>query len=147
MKSKEHSDSLSVGEVAKRSGVAISALHFYENKGLISSTRNSSNQRMYARSVLRLISVIKVAQSLGLTLQEIQDALKVLPRGRAPSVGEWRKLSRAWKEQLNNRIKKMRRLRDSLESCIGCGCLSMQSCPLRNFEDRLGKKGTGPQLL
>jgi len=138
---------LSVGEVAARSGVAVSAIHFYEAKGLIRSRRNQGNQRRYAREVLRLVAVIKVAQRIGIPLAMIREALATLPHGRTPTAADWRKLSANWKQRLDERIEKMMQLRDSLTGCIGCGCLSLKVCPLRNPRDRLGEEGPGPRLL
>ncbi len=138
---------LSVGEVAARSGVAVSAIHFYEAKGLIRSRRNQGNQRRYAREVLRLVAVIKVAQRIGIPLAMIRDALATLPHGRTPTAADWRKLSANWKRGLDERIEKLMQLRDSLTGCIGCGCLSLKVCPLRNPRDRLGEEGPGPRLL
>ena len=138
---------LSVGEVASRSGVAVSAIHFYEAKGLIRSRRNQGNQRRYAREALRLVAVIKVAQRIGIPLAMIRDALATLPHGRTPTAADWRKLSANWKRGLDERIEKMMQLRDSLTGCIGCGCLSLKVCPLRNPRDRLGEEGPGPRLL
>ncbi|WLQ11806.1 redox-sensitive transcriptional activator SoxR [Hahella aquimaris] len=138
---------LSVGEVAKRSGVAVSTLHFYESKGLLKSRRNSGNQRRYPRGVLRRVAIIKVAQRTGVPLSAIRDALSTLPEGRAPSAADWRRLSEQWKEVLNDRIRKLIQLRDQLDECIGCGCLSMEDCPLRNPWDELAAQGPGPRLL
>lgn len=138
---------LTVGEVAKRSGVAVSALHYYESEGLISSWRNQGNQRRYAREVLRRVAVIKVAQRSGIPLALIRKALEALPAGRTPTAADWKKLSSEWKVALNNRITRLTRLRDQLDSCIGCGCLSLGICPLRNPWDELSKSGPGPRLL
>lgn len=138
---------MSVGEVAARSGVAVSTLHFYEAKGLIRSRRNSGNQRRYPRGMLRRVAVIKVAQRIGMPLGLIRDALATLPDGRAPTEGDWRRLSAAWKKGLDDRIERMLRLRDNLAGCIGCGCLSLKVCPLRNPRDKLGEQGPGPRLL
>ncbi len=138
---------LSVGEVAKRSGVAVSTLHFYEAEGLISSWRNKGNQRRYAREVLRRVAVIKVAQRSGLPLASIRRALEALPNKRTPTADDWRKLSKVWKEELNDRIVRLSRLRDQLDGCIGCGCLTLGVCPLRNPWDELSKLGPGPRLL
>lgn len=138
---------LTVGQVAKRSGVAISAIHFYEAKGLISSRRNAGNQRRYARDVLRRIAVIKVAQGLGIPLAEIDKALATLPDKRTPNAADWGKLSARWKADLDERIGKLTRLRDQLDGCIGCGCLSIEVCKLRNPWDELSAKGAGPHLL
>ena len=138
---------LGVGEVAQRSGVAVSAIHFYETKGLLTSWRNGSNQRRYPREALRRIGIIKVAQRLGIPLASIKSALDSLPRGRTPTDQDWRKLSGRWQEELTARIETLTRLRDQLTGCIGCGCLSMKQCPLRNPWDELAEKGPGPQLL
>lgn len=138
---------LTVGEVAARSGVAVSTLHFYEAEGLITSWRNSGNQRRYAREVLRRVAVIKVAQRTGIPLAEIREALATLPEKRTPTSADWKKLSGKWREQLNRRIECLARLRDQLDGCIGCGCLSVESCPLRNPWDCLGAEGSGPRLL
>ena len=132
---------LGVGELAERSGVAVSALHFYEAKGLIQSVRSSGNQRRYARSVLRRLAVIKVAQRVGLPLATIAEALDALPSGRTPTVADWRRLSAAWKLELEERIKTLTQLRDQLDGCIGCGCLSLKACPLRNAQDMLAREG------
>jgi len=138
---------LSVGEVSKRTGVAVSALHFYESKGLIQSRRNQGNQRRYARDVLRRVSIIKVAQRLGIPLATIHDAFAGLPHSRTATVEDWRKLSARWKTHLDDRITKLTGLRDQLTGCIGCGCLSLTSCPLRNPQDKLSRLGPGPRLL
>lgn len=138
---------LTVGEVAKRCGVAVSTIHFYESKGLIASWRNRGNQRRYPRAVLRRIAVIKVAQSTGVPLADIADAFSTLPKDHAPTVKDWTRLSARWRADLNERIEKLSRLRDQLGSCIGCGCLSLKVCPLRNPSDMLSKQGTGPRLL
>jgi MerR family transcriptional regulator, redox-sensitive transcriptional activator SoxR len=138
---------LSVGEAAKRSGVAVSTLHFYESKGLIRSSRSRGNQRRYPRGVLRRIATIKVAQKAGIPLATIRQALAALPEDRAPTLEDWRKLSTAWRMELDSRIRKLTQLRDRLDDCIGCGCLSMTACPLRNPSDELAEKGAGPRLL
>jgi len=126
---------LSVGEVAERCGVAVSTLHFYESEGLISSWRNEGNQRRYAREILRRVAVIRVAQRAGISLAEIREALKSLPNARTPTAEDWSRLSVRWRADLNDRIDRLMRLRDQLDGCIGCGCLS------------LGKLGPGPQIL
>jgi len=138
---------LSVGEVAARSGVAVSTLHFYETKGLIRSMRSRGNQRRYPRSVLRRIAVIKIAQRTGIPLADIQEALSTLPDDRQLLASDWERLSENWKADLNERITKLTALRDQLTSCIGCGCLSMRDCPLRNPYDTLSEKGTGAYLI
>jgi MerR family redox-sensitive transcriptional activator SoxR len=138
---------LSVGEVAERSGVAVSTLHFYEAKGLIHSRRNRGNQRRYPRGILRRVAVIKVAQRTGIPLSEIAEALSILPHDRPLTAKDWRRLSETWKARLDERIDRLTKLRNQLDGCIGCGCLSMQECPLRNPWDALGAEGPGPRLL
>src|SRR5580698_228303 len=138
---------LTVGEVAERSGVAISALHFYEAEGLIQSTRNAGNQRRFARETLRRVAVIKVAQRLGIPLASIRGALKSLPQGRTPTAADWNQLSARWRADLDDRIEKLQQLRNQLSTCIGCGCLSLNDCPLRNPLDKLSEQGPGPRLL
>lgn len=138
---------LTVGQVAERSGVAVSTLHFYEAKGLIRSHRTRGNQRRYPRGVLRLVAIIKVAQSTGVPLAAIRETLAVLPEGRTPTVKDWARLSARWKATLTERIDKLTRLRDQLNDCIGCGCLSLKTCPLRNPGDALSSKGPGARLL
>lgn len=138
---------LTVGEVARRSGVAVSALHFYEAKGLIRSARSKGNQRRYPREVLRRVAVIKAAQRLGVPLASIHEALATLPKGRTPTAGDWRRLSRKWKAELDARIERLTQLRDRLDQCIGCGCLSIESCWLRNPYDKLARQGPGARLL
>ena len=139
---------LTVGEVAARSGVAVSALHFYERNGLIRSWRTDGNQRRYARDVLRRVAVIKVAQRTGLPLAEIRAALSTLPEARTPTAADWRRLSNAWRSALDARIARLTRLRDQLDGCIGCGCLSLKQCPLRNPGDRFGvSAGPGANTL
>ena len=144
---KQHRDLLTIGETAKRSGVAASALRFYEAKGLIQSHRGSGNQRRFTRSTLRRISVIKVAQTLGLTLEEISSALATLPNKDAPSKRDWERLSTHWKSLLDERIQSLERIRDQLSGCIGCGCLSLKNCALYNPEDEAGKAGSGARFL
>ncbi|HEY6489588.1 MAG: redox-sensitive transcriptional activator SoxR [Terracidiphilus sp.] len=143
----EVSQPLTVGQVAARSGVAISALHFYETEGLIHSWRNGGNQRRYPREVLRRVAVIKVAQRTGIPLAEIRAALATLPDERTPSAADWKRLSTVWGADLDARIERLTRLRDQLSGCIGCGCLSLGVCPLRNPWDALGEQGPGPRLL
>lgn len=138
---------LTVGQVAARSGVAVSALHFYESQGLIRSWRNSGNQRRYAREVLRRVAVIKVAQRTGISLSSIREALDALPHESAPAVEDWRRLSAQWRADLDDRIARLTRIRDQLDGCIGCGCLSLEVCPLRNPWDKLSEQGPGPRLL
>ncbi len=141
------SKDLGVGQVAKRSGVAISTIHFYEAKGLIKSWRTTGNQRRYPREVLRRIAVIRVAQRVGLPLQAIRKALLTLPKARTPSARDWAEMSRLWSAELDNRIHTLMKLRDELTKCIGCGCLSLDACPLYNRDDKLSREGPGPRLL
>lgn len=138
---------LSVGEVARRSGVAVSTLHFYETKGLISSFRTPGNQRRYLRDVLRRVAFIRVAQRVGIALADIQAALATLPATAAPSRADWERLSATWRVELDERIAQLRKLRDTLDDCIGCGCLSIDRCRLRNPGDKLSEKGAGPHRL
>lgn len=138
---------LSVGEVARRSGVAVSALHFYETKGLIRSHRTGGNQRRYSSDVLRRVAVIRVAQEVGISLADIAHALASLPDGRTPTREDWRMLSEGWAADLDRRILQLQKLRDGLTGCIGCGCMSLTHCPLHNPEDRLGTEGAGPRRL
>ena len=138
---------LTVGQLAARSGVAVTALHFYESRGLIKSNRNQGNQRRYPREVLRRVALIKVAQRLGIPLADIGAALKSLPDNRAPTAADWQVLSAQWRRELDERIQQLTLLRDKLNGCIGCGCLSMEACPLRNFGDVLGEQWAGAQML
>jgi MerR family redox-sensitive transcriptional activator SoxR len=138
---------LSPGEIAKRSGVAVSALHFYESKGLIKSVRNSGNQRRYTRDVLRNVAIIKIAQRIGIPLATIGEEFGVLPDGHKINKNDWKKMSSQWREELERRINTLTALRDELDGCIGCGCLSGADCPLRNPGDKLGEEGTGARLL
>ncbi len=138
---------LSVGRVAERCGVKVSTLHFYEQKGLIKSWRNEGNQRRYKADVMRRIAVIKAAQKVGVSLESIKKALATLPDNRTPSTKDWEKLSTRWRDELNARIAFMEKLRDSMTSCIGCGCLSMKNCPIYNQEDKLASQGSGAVIL
>src|SRR5262245_47592070 len=126
---------LTVGEVAKRSGVAVSTLHFYEAKGLIASDRNRGNHRRYRREVLRRVAVIRVAQRVGIPLASIRAVLESLPNGRTPTARDWQVLSARWREDLDTRIAELTQLREQLTGCIGCGCLSLKACRLRNPQD------------
>ena len=138
---------LSVGQVAARCGVAISAIHYYEARGLIKSSRNPGNQRRYSRETLRRVAVVKAAQRLGIRLAAIRDAFEALPKGRTPTARDWARMSTRWRAELDERITKLIRLRDELSGCIGCGCLSLESCPLHNPDDELAKQGSGARLL
>jgi len=138
---------LSVGFVAKRAGVKVSTLHFYEEKGLIRSWRNAGNQRRYKKDVLRRIALIKAGQKMGVSLAELKATLATLPNNRTPNKDDWDKLATQWQKQLERRIKYLETLKDSLTGCIGCGCLSMKSCPIYNEDDRMGEIDSGPVLL
>jgi MerR family redox-sensitive transcriptional activator SoxR len=138
-------DSLTIGEVAKRSGVAASALRFYEERGLISSERAGSGHRRYPRAVLRRIAFIVFAQRIGLTLSEIAAELAKLPPDRAPTKRDWSRLSSGWTERIDERIAELERLRRGLTECIGCGCLSLDRCRLANPGDRAARLGPGPR--
>ena len=140
-------DLLTIGDFAARSGVAPSALRFYEKEGLIRSARTSGNQRRYQRSELRRVGFIRIAQQVGVSLDEIREALSALPENRTPTKADWSRLSARWRKRLDERITLMERLRDQLTGCIGCGCLSLQRCKLINPEDRLAATGPGPRKL
>jgi len=136
---------LSVGEVAKRSGVAVSALHFYERKGLIRSLRTAGNHRRFARDVLRRLAVIRVAQRVGMPLEAVATAFAALPENKTPTKAEWARMSALWRSELDQRIEQLLLLRNQLTDCIGCGCLSLKRCRLANPGDALGDQGDGPQ--
>lgn len=138
---------LTIGDLALRTGVAPSALRYYEHEGLIESARSSGGQRRYAREVLRRVAFIRIAQRVGLTLDEIRDALTSLPEGRTPTKADWARLSRGWRPRIDEQIAVLERLRDDLTSCIGCGCLSLKACALYNPDDVAGALGTGPRYL
>lgn len=138
---------LAVGQVAKRAGVSVATLHFYEEKGLIFSQRNAGNQRRYRKDVLRRVAIIKAAQQMGLTLREIKAQFAALPAGEPAGKQHWQKLSTEWQSSLDARIAQLTALRDSLTGCIGCGCLSMENCPLYNPDDVMAEKGGGAHLL
>ncbi len=140
-------DALTIGELADRSGVAPSALRFYESQLLIHSTRTTGNQRRYERAVLRRIAFIRSAQRVGLRLEEITEALNTLPGGRTPTKADWARLSRNWRPRINEQIERLERLRDKLDSCIGCGCLSLQRCSLQNLDDLVASRGPGAAYL
>ena len=141
------SESLTIGEVAARTGVATSALRYYEREGLLQSERSDGGQRRYHRDALRRVAFIRVAQRVGLTLDEIRDALSSLPEERTPNRADWERLSKRWRPRLDEQIAMLQRLRDDLSSCIGCGCLSMRSCALFNQGDVAAALGTGPRYL
>ncbi len=140
-------NSLTIGELASRAGVATSALRFYESESLIESGRTEGNQRRYPRATLRRVSVIKAAQAVGLTLREIKETLEALPDGRTPTKRDWQRLSRRWRLRLDEQIADLEALRNDLDGCIGCGCLSLQVCSLFNPGDALAERGPGPRIL
>ncbi|MFJ4684127.1 redox-sensitive transcriptional activator SoxR [Streptomyces sp. NPDC088789] len=143
----ENVHELTVGQLSARSGAAVSALHFYESKGLISSRRTSGNQRRYSRDALRRVAFVRAAQRVGIPLATIREALAELPEERTPTREDWARLSDAWRSELEERIKQLNRLRDHLADCIGCGCLSLESCVLSNPDDEFGQRRVGSRLL
>ena len=138
---------LTIGAVSERSGVAASALRFYESEGLIHSTRSVGGQRRYARDALRRVSFIRVAQQVGLSLDEIRVALASLPQNRTPTAKDWERLSTSWRPRLDHQIAMLERLRDRLHGCIGCGCLSLKFCRLLNPDDQAAERGPGPRFI
>ncbi len=138
---------LTIGQLAERSGVATSALRFYESRGLIFSERTTGNQRRYLKSTLRRVAFIRAAQQVGLSLDEITAALATLPRGRTPTKADWHRLSRDWRPRLEEQIRRIELLRERLDGCIGCGCLSLKSCALMNPGDQLAAAGPGAVRL
>lgn len=144
---KSTGDLLTIGEVAARSGFATSALRFYEREGLVASVRSEGGQRRYDRSVLRRLAFIRAARNIGLTLEEISGALDRLPDARTPTRTDWTRMSRAWRGRIDEQIAALERLRDGLDSCIGCGCLSLQRCRLSNPDDVAGEAGPGARYL
>jgi MerR family redox-sensitive transcriptional activator SoxR len=138
---------LTVGQLAERAGVATSAIRFYESRGLIRSRRTTGNQRRYEQAELRRVAFIRTAQRVGLSLDEIGQALATLPENRVPTKADWARLSRAWRPRLDEQIARIERLRDQLDSCIGCGCLSLRNCALRNPHDLMASRGPGAVFL
>jgi MerR family redox-sensitive transcriptional activator SoxR len=138
---------IGIGALSERTGVAPSALRFYEAEGLITSTRTEGGQRRYAREVIRRVSFIRIAQQVGLSLDEIREALSSLPRNRTPTKKDWERLSASWRPRLDAQIAMLERLRDRLTGCIGCGCLSLQVCKLYNPDDAFAARGPGPRLI
>nr|WP_223128772.1 redox-sensitive transcriptional activator SoxR [Terrabacter sp. MAHUQ-38] len=138
---------MTIGQVAERTGAATSALRYWEDLGLISSVRTTGNQRRYERATIRRVSFIRAAQRVGLSLDEIGAALATLPDGRTPTANDWARLSRAWRSRLDEQIRRIEKLRDQLDSCIGCGCLSLRTCALNNPSDVLADHGPGAVLL
>ena len=141
------SNRLTIGDMASRSGVRTSTLRYYEERGLISSERTTGGQRRYARETLRRIAVIRAAQILGITLEDIRRALNELPGARTPDRHDWERLSQSWRTSLDDRIAELEALRDKLSGCIGCGCLSLESCALFNPDDRAARAGAGAHYL
>jgi len=138
---------LTVGQLAERSGVAISALHFYERQNLIISRRTSGNQRRYQRDTLRRVAMIRIAQRVGIPLAEVAGVLALLPGNRTPNRQDWERISESWQAELDRRIVQLEQLRDDFKDCVGCGCLSLDRCGLANPYDVLATKGPGPQRL
>lgn len=143
----EPDDLLTIGELAGRAGVATSTLRFYEDRGLLSSTRSAGNQRRYRRADLRRVSVIRAAQQVGVPLAAIGEALAALPERRTPTTNDWASLSTAWRAQLDRRIDELAQLRDQLDECIGCGCVSLKSCGIFNPADQIAERGSGARYL
>ena len=136
---------IAIGELARRSGLAASALRFYEEQGLLTSHRSAAGRRQFARSDLRRVAFVRAAQAVGLSLEQIKSTLNSLPNGRTPTPADWNRLSKAWRPILDQRIAEMTRLRDQLDSCIGCGCLSLAKCALYNPGDSAARHGPGPR--
>ncbi len=148
MKGKLHkSDLIPIGEMARRTGLSISAIRFYEDKGLVEPIRNAGNQRRYLRSDIRRLSFILIAQQLGLALSEIEQELRKLPQRRTPNARDWHKISNSIRGQLDRKIAQLERTRDKLDGCIGCGCLSLSHCQLYNPDDQLAEEGPGPRKV
>ena len=138
---------ITIGELSRRTGVAASALRFYEERGLIRSERTAGNQRRFARATVRRVAVIRAAQRCGISLEEVGSVLARLPHDRTPTAADWHRLSQAWRERLDARIAALEGLRDKLTGCIGCGCLSLDRCGLLNPDDEAGRTGTGARFL
>ena len=138
---------LTIGQLAERAGVATSAIRFYESRGLIRAVRTTGNQRRFEQSTLRRIAFIRTAQRVGLSLHEVADALATLPENRTPTRADWARLSRAWRPRLDEQIERLERLRDKLDGCIGCGCLSLRTCALQNPDDVVAVRGPGAAYL
>ena len=138
---------ITIGRLAERTGVAVSAIRYYEEKGLLQALRTKGNQRRFLRSDIRRVSFILIAQKLGLNLTEIEQQLSQLPQGRAPTLTDWQQISRRMRFEIDQRINLLTRTRNQLDQCIGCGCLSLQKCQLYNKDDRMGAKGSGPRAI
>ena len=146
-RSLSRNDLIPIGEMARRTGLSVSAIRFYEGKGLIEPVRTSGNQRRFLRSDIRRVSFILIAQQLGLALGEIDALMASLPHGRTPTAKDWREISKAIRATLDQKIAQLERTRDRLDGCIGCGCLSLEHCAIYNPDDRLGEKGPGPRQI
>lgn len=140
-------DLLPIGDLARRTGLSVSAIRFYEEKGLVESLRTSGNQRRFLRSDIRRLSFILIAQKLGLSLGEIEDALADLPQGRTPNAADWKKISGEVRQRIDAQIAALEKVREDLDGCIGCGCLSLKKCALYNAGDKWGEGGVGPRVL
>lgn len=138
---------LSIGALAERTGLAVSAIRYYEAQGLLTAERNAGNQRRFARAAIRRLSFVLIAQQFGVSLAEIRVLLADLPEGRNPSPADWRRISLQFRDRLDQRIATLTRLRDDLDGCIGCGCLSLPKCALYNPGDKAGERGAGPRYL
>ncbi len=141
------SHGLSIGALAERTGLAVSAIRYYESQGLIAPWRNAAGQRRFLRADIRRLSFVMIAQQFGFSLPEIRELLDRLPGNRAPTPGDWRRTSAGFRDRLDRRIETLQKLRDNLDGCIGCGCLSLPKCKLYNPEDRARRNGTGPRYL
>lgn len=140
-------DLLTIGQLAARTGLSVSAIRFYEARGLVAPMRNAGRQRRFLRSDIRRLSFVQIAQQIGFSIEEIGALLKSLPQGRTPTLKDWESISRGFRRELDQRIAAMTRMRDNLDSCIGCGCLSLKRCQLYNPADRMRAKGPGPRFL
>ena len=140
-------DLLSIGELARRTGLSVSAIRYYEEKGLVEPWRTGGNQRRFLRSDIRRLSFILIAQRLGLSLGEIQEAMKRLPQGRTPTAADWSRISGTIRMRIDAQIAQLEKVRDDLDGCIGCGCLSLKKCALYNANDKWGESGSGPRVL
>jgi MerR family transcriptional regulator, redox-sensitive transcriptional activator SoxR len=138
---------LTIGDLSERSGIAASAIRYYEDRGLVWSRRTAGNQRRYQRAMLRRLAFVRTAQRVGLSLEEIEEALGALPSSRTPTKADWTRLSRGWRPRIDEQIARLERLRDTLDSCIGCGCLILRRCNLSNPGDVVAARGPGPVLL
>lgn len=138
-------DQLTIGDLARRTGLSVSAIRFYEEKGLVEPFRTAGNQRRYLRSDIRRLSFVLIAQRLGLSLEEIVAAIRKLPQGRTPNAGDWQAISKSIRKTIDRRISELQKTRENLDGCIGCGCLSLRKCALYNPDDRKGAEGPGPR--